>query len=382
MFLAAVTGTNGKTSTVEFTRQILHAAGHRACSYGTLGLIDGERRDESARMGVGEAAAHRFIRSLARKGMEAVAFEAYSHPLRAGLLDCLKPDAAAFTSFSRDHLDIHRDRQAYFAAKRRLFADILPPGKTAVLNADIPEGEKLRAVCDERGISVLTFGRHPQADLRMVDLQPRYRNTEATLSLGGHRFCGELALTGDFMVANILCAAGLSLAAGVEPAEIIDTLPALRSPPGRVEWIGAHRGADIFVDYAHTPAALRAVLCALRKRTDGRLLLLFGCGGNRDRGKRRQMGAVAQKLADLVFITDDNPRDEEPAAIRRQIATFCPRGREVAGRRQALVDSLSLLMPGDTLLVAGKGHERQQTIGHEILAFSDRKAILELMAQE
>lgn len=382
MIVTAVTGTNGKTSTVEFVRQIFQLSGYRAASFGTLGLITDQWRDPSPPISVGKHAMPAFLGVLEGRGVEAVAFEAFSSALESGLLDLLNPHVAAFTNFSRDHLDHHGTMKEYFRAKQRLFENVMQPGSAAVLNADAPESREIQSICKKRRLDVFTYGRTAGADFRLLDAEPLQDGTSITIAFRGRTYHSNLDALGRMMLSNALCALASACAAGVNTEQAIDALPALRSPVGRVERIAIHEGAEIYVDYAHTPAALAALLHTLRARRPKRLILVFGCGGGRDRGKRYLMGEFAHALADIVFITDDNPRNEDPTGIRADILRACPNATDVPQRREAISQAVGMLRSGDLLVIAGKGHEEHQIVGKDTFSFSDREVIQKEIAQQ
>ncbi len=381
--VVAVTGTNGKTSTALFAEQIWSTLGRRAASLGTLGLrMDGLERP--GRLTTPDPVPlHETLSEIAGHGITRLAMEASSHGLALHRLDGVRVQAAGFTNLSRDHLDFHGSMSAYFEAKARLFDEVLLPAGTAVLNADAPEADALSQRALRAGRRVLTYGR-TATDLRIIDAEPRAGGTRLSLTGLGLSRTVDLPLTGAFQALNALCALGLVLAADeVDPADAIDALACLRSVPGRLERVGEHpAGAAIYVDYAHTPDALAAALAALRAHTAGRLVLVFGCGGDRDPGKRGEMGAIAARLADRVIVTDDNPRSEAPEAIRAAVLVACPGGREIGDRAEAIAAAIGELTPGDTLLVAGKGHERGQIIGDAVRPFDDRETVRDLLVRQ
>jgi UDP-N-acetylmuramoyl-L-alanyl-D-glutamate--2,6-diaminopimelate ligase len=369
--IAAVTGTNGKTSVVHFTREIWAALGHRAASLGTLGLVTGEERRPGALTTPDPVALHRDLAALAGRGIEHVAIEASSHGLDQFRLDGIEVAAAAFTNLTRDHLDYHGDMARYRAAKDRLLTVLLRPGATAVLNRDSGEFPRLQALCLARGHPVIGYGGAPAADLRLVASEPAGIGQRLLLDILGRRRKLLLPLAGQFQAHNALAALGLAIAAGmpVEPAAA--ALAGLSGVPGRMQFVAECRGAAIVVDYAHTPDALATVLRGLRPHAKGKLAVLFGAGGDRDPGKRPMMGQAAARLADRVYVTDDNPRSEAPAAIRRAILAAAPGAVDIGDRQQAIAVAIGELGPGDVLVVAGKGHETGQIVGDEILPFDD-----------
>lgn len=375
----AVTGTDGKTSTADFTRQLAQQLGYPAASIGTLGLrspFDNLNRDFPANNTSPEPILlHRTLDALAQHGCDAIAIETSSHGLDQKRADGMKFTAAAFTNFGRDHLDYHHTLENYFAAKARLFDTVLAPGSHAVLNADDAQVMTLQTVCAARGIHVTTFGMHAQADYQIMALKPHVGGLDATLVVCGVTHHISLPLYGSFQLSNMLCAMGVLAAAGVSEEKIIGLLPNLQGVPGRLEKIATHQGAAVFVDYAHTPAALEKILTILRSHTTGKLHVVFGCGGDRDRGKRPEMGAVAARLADQVVVTDDNPRSEDPASIRAAILAGAPKATDMGDRAQAIAHAMQQLHTGDVLVVAGKGHETTQTIGSKVIPFSDSEHI-------
>jgi UDP-N-acetylmuramoyl-L-alanyl-D-glutamate--2,6-diaminopimelate ligase len=381
--MVAVTGTNGKTSVTVFTRQIWRHLGLRAASLGTIGIIGPDFAQPGALTTPDPVTLHRELNVLARSGIDHVAIEASSHGLDQCRLDGLELGAAAFTNLTRDHLDYHRDMEAYFAAKARLFTELLPPDGTAVLNADSAEAARLGQLCRQRGQTVLTFGNAVGADLRLVAARPLDTGQELRLEVFGERRDLVLPLVGAFQASNALAALGLAIATGAPAEHALDALPRLSGAPGRLQHVATHgNGAPVIVDYAHTPDALATVLGTLRAHCRGRLVVVFGCGGDRDSGKRPEMGAIAQRLADRVIVTDDNPRSEDPAAIRRAILARCPEAEEIGDRARAIRRGLALLEAGDLLLIAGKGHESGQIVAGITHPFDDaviaREAAIEL----
>jgi UDP-N-acetylmuramoyl-L-alanyl-D-glutamate--2,6-diaminopimelate ligase len=378
--IAAVTGTNGKTSVVEFLRQIWTMLGQPAASLGTLGLVTSGNRRPGTLTTPDPVGLHRDLAALARQGIEHVAIEASSHGLAQYRLDGLSIAAAAFTNLTRDHLDYHGDMTRYWAAKERLFSELLVPGGAAVLNTDSSEFSRLAALCRERALTILGYGTDRAADLRLVDRQPRAGGQGVVLEIFGRRHELALPLVGEFQAMNVLAALGLALAIGAPVAPALETLASLAGPPGRLQFIAEHSGGGaVVVDYAHTPDALATVLAALRPHVGGRLVVLFGCGGNRDPGKRALMGRAAAGWADRVYVTDDNPRDEEPAAIRRAVLDAAPDAYEIGDRRLAVEAAIAGLDPGDLLLIAGKGHETGQIVAGRILPFDDAALVREIV---
>jgi UDP-N-acetylmuramoyl-L-alanyl-D-glutamate--2,6-diaminopimelate ligase len=369
--IAAVTGTSGKTSVASFTRQLWQATGRQAASLGTLGLVAPHKTRKGALTTPDPVALHADLAELAQAGIDHVAMEASSHGLDQCRLDGVKLAAAAFTNLSRDHLDYHATMAAYFAAKRRLFDTLLPSGAVAVLNADIPEYEALRAVCKERHHRVLSFGR-AGADLKLVSAEPVPQGQKLVVNVLGISRTLVLPLAGTFQAANMLAALGLAIGGGVPAFAALDAVAALEGVPGRLQLAGSTKdGAAVFVDYAHKPDALATVLAALRPHATGRLVVVFGCGGDRDVGKRPIMGKIAVENADRAIVTDDNPRSEDPASIRKAILAAAPGALEIASRADAIRMAVSELAAGDVLVIAGKGHEQGQIVGDTVLPFDD-----------
>lgn len=377
--IVAITGTSGKTSVSVFVRQIWQALGYRAASLGTIGLVAPSSVSYGALTTPDPVTLHETLAQLAVDGVTHLALEASSHGLDQRRLDGLDLAAAAFTNLSRDHLDYHADLDAYLAAKLRLFEVVLPPGRPAVIDADSTVAERVEAACRARGLDVLTVGRRGAA-LRLLEARQEDLSTRLTLEHAGRSVSLRLPLAGEFQVQNALVAAGLAVATGGVPEAVFAALERLEGVPGRLELVGSYREAPIFVDYAHKPDALDKVLRSLRPLTKGRLITVFGCGGDRDRGKRPIMGELAARLADVVIVTDDNPRSEAPAAIRHAILEGAARVadanlREIGDRGTAIVEAIALLAPGDALLIAGKGHETGQIVGDKVLPFSDQQSV-------
>jgi len=375
--MAAVTGTNGKTSVAHFTQQIWTACGRRAASMGTLGLRLPDGTTRPTLTTPDPVTLHADLATLADAGVTHCILEASSHGLDQHRLDGVRLSAAAFTNLSRDHLDYHGTEERYLAAKRRLFADLLDSDGTAVLNADVAEYAAFAAVARGR---VVSYGRGG-VDIRLDDLRPTESGLDVTAAFFGQPVSLHLDLPGAFQAANALCAAGLAVACGESPAGVLEALRKLRGVPGRLQLAGNHpSGAAVFIDYAHTPDALANVLHALRPHAGGRLVVVFGCGGDRDRGKRPMMGKIAADLADLAIVTDDNPRSEPADAIRAEIMAAASRATEIGDRAEAIRHAVGLLAAGDVLVVAGKGHETGQIVGNTVLPFDDLLIAREALA--
>ena len=373
--IAGVTGTNGKTSVAHFTREIWQTLGRKSASLGTLGWVTGAERRPGALTTPDPVALHRTLSELAEGGVDCAAIEASSHGLAQFRLDGIEFAAAAFTNLTRDHLDYHGDMESYRAAKERLFTALLAPGGTAVLNADSPEFAHFNVLMADRGRKVVAYGTDAAADLRLVGRETRHDGQRVSISLFGMLHRVELKLIGEFQAMNVLAALGLTIATGSDVAKAAAALDALTTVPGRMQFIGEvsfkEGAAAVFVDYAHTPDALRTVLTAARPHASGKLAVVFGAGGDRDPGKRPMMGQACADTADLLYVTDDNPRSEDPAAIRRAILAAAPGAVEIGDRREAIFAATAALRPGDVLVIAGKGHETGQIVGRETLPFDD-----------
>ncbi len=370
--IAAVTGTNGKTSVAHFLRQIWQTAGHNAASLGTLGIQSNSVAESGNLTTPDPVTLHQHLADLQAHDVDHLAMEASSHGLDQCRLDGVKLRAAGFTNLSRDHLDYHGTMDSYLAAKLRLFADVMAPGGTAVINADIPECSAIVSACKKRGHTILTYG-HKGTDLRLTSVEVDAAGQLVTAEIQECVAKFTLPLVGSFQVMNALCAAGLALATDVSAEQVTDALAHLHGVPGRLEHVGNRRnGARVYVDYAHTPSALTTALQALRSHTQNHLAVVFGAGGDRDAGKRILMGQAAKADADRIYVTDDNPRTEDAASIRQAILEGCPGAVEIADREDAIGQAVTDLEPGDVLLVAGKGHESGQIIGDTTVPFDDR----------
>lgn len=372
--IAAVTGTNGKTSVVTFLRQIWVGLGRKAASAGTLGIVAQGFENRKSLTTPDPVELHRNLRDLARFGVDRLALEASSHGLSQHRLDGVKVSIAGFTNLTRDHLDYHGSMDAYLATKLRLFTDIIAADGTAVINADGEFAAAVETACRDRGLKVMTYGESGN-DVRLDASEVVADGYRLDITVAGKTSPVQLPLIGGFQVSNALSALTLAVASGEDADACIEQLEQLKGAPGRVQLVGHHPlGAPVFVDYAHTPDALNSILEGLRPHTDGRLHVVFGCGGDRDTGKRPEMGAIAGKAADVVFVTDDNPRTEDPADIRREILAAVPPvpgATEIADREEAIIAAVNGLQAGDVLVVAGKGHEKGQVIGTEVRPFDD-----------
>jgi UDP-N-acetylmuramoyl-L-alanyl-D-glutamate--2,6-diaminopimelate ligase len=372
--IAAVTGTSGKTSVAAFTRQIWSALGFSAASIGTIGVVSPRGETYGSLTTPDPVALHRSLDALAGDGVTHLAIEASSHGLDQFRLDGLRIAAGGFTNITRDHLDYHQSFEAYFAAKLRLFEALLDRGSAAVIDVDHDHADAVLAAAKARGLSILSVGRSGTG-IRLVEAKIDGFAQTLRLEHGGKSFQVRLPLVGEFQVENALVAAGLAIATGSDAAAVFAALENLKGAKGRLELVGSNHGAPIFVDYAHKPDALAKALDALRPYVTGRLAVVFGAGGDRDRGKRPLMGAIAAEKADRVVVTDDNPRSEDAAAIRAAILAAAPGAAEIGDRREAIRSAIAELRRGDVLLIAGKGHETGQIIGDRIVPFSDHEAV-------
>jgi len=378
--IAAVTGTSGKTSVAAFTRQIWTALGHKAASIGTVGIVAPGGEVYGSLTTPDPVRLHTDLDRLAGEGVTHLALEASSHGLDQHRLDGVTIAAAGFTNLSRDHLDYHPTEEAYLAAKLRLFSELLVPGGVAVIAADHEVSGAVIAACHARDVEVMTVGASGDA-IRLLENEPDGFSQRLTLAHEGRTYTVPLPLAGAFQVENALVAAGLAIATGGAPEAVFSALGKLAGAKGRLERIGVFRGAPVFIDYAHKPDALVKALEALRPYVRRRLVVVFGCGGDRDAGKRPLMGEIAARLADTVIVTDDNPRSEDPAAIRRAILAAAPGATEIGDRAAAIRAAVDGLADGDVLLVAGKGHETGQIVGDAVLPFSDHEAVLAAVKQ-
>ncbi len=382
--IVAITGTDGKTSTAEFCRQLLEMGGHKAATLGTLGLnsLHYSAPEGFPNTTPDPVVLHEHLRSLALAGVEHVAMEASSHGLHQYRLEGVVPEAGVFTTFGADHGDYHPTTEEYFAAKARLFRQLLPEGARAVLNREDEAVYALAPECTARKLEVVEFGRKAK-EFCIEKSIPTAEGLSASLWVRGKFWEGTLPLYGGFQLMNVLAAAG-AIWPYLGHEAFFEALPQLSGVRGRLEKVAElPHGMPVFVDYAHTAQALKGILLALRPHTAGHLIVVFGCGGDRDRSKRPQMGRIASQLADLAVVTDDNPRSEDPAAIRAEIMVACPGAKEIGDREEAIQYALRCMHEGDVLLVAGKGHETTQTIGNKVLFFNDaeviRKNIMEII---
>ena len=380
--IVAVTGTSGKSSVADFTRQLFAVLGYKSASLGTLGVITSDGAAYGSLTTPDPISLHQTLDRLAQDGVSRLAMEASSHGIDQRRLDGVRLDAAGFTNLGRDHLDYHGTTEAYAAAKLRLFETLLPGDAPAIINADGPFADVFLRGVQARGLKLLTTGSAGET-LRLIEARPEGFRQALTIAAFGQSFETDLPLLGAFQVENALLAAGLVLAVEGEgrAAEVLEGFRGLKGVKGRLEQVGEADGALCIVDYAHKPDALAHVLDALRPFTLGQLICLVGCGGDRDRGKRPLMGRIAAEKADVVIVTDDNPRSEDPAAIRAEVMKGAPGAREIGDRALAIRTAVNELRPGDVLLVAGKGHETGQIIGDRTLPFSDHDEVLKALAE-
>ena len=375
----AVTGTSGKTSVAEFTRQIFAHCGRSAASLGTIGVVKPDGAQYGSLTTPDPVTLSETLAGLALEGITHLALEASSHGLDQHRLDGVRLTAAAFTNLGRDHMDYHPSMEHYLGAKLRLFTELLEPGRPAVINLDGERAGDVARAAGERGLRLITVGRRGD-DVVLHDVAREGYSQVLRVTHGGCDYAVRLPLIGDYQVENALTAAGLALAAGEEPSNVFAALSHLQGVKGRLEVIGEARGGLALVDYAHKPEALAAALQACRPFVTGKLICVFGCGGDRDKGKRPIMGQIAAEQADVVIVTDDNPRTEAPAAIRAEICAGVPDAREIGDRREAIRTAVSLMGTGDVVLVAGKGHETGQLVGDQVLPFSDQDELKAALA--
>ena len=369
--MVAVTGTNGKTSVATFTRQTWAALGHEAINIGTTG-IEGAWSAPSGHTTPDPVTLQKLLAAAAGAGVTHAAMEASSHGIDQRRLDGVRLKAAGFTNLTQDHLDYHGTMEAYFEAKAQLFTRLLPEDGVAVVNLDGAKGSEMAELALGRGLRVLTVGMGQGADLQIAATRPDATGQEVRYLWQGRAFQTRLQLIGGFQAENVAVAAGLAIAAGDAPEAVLAVLPRLTGVRGRMQLAATRKnGAAVYVDYAHTPDAIATALQALRPHVMGRIIIVFGAGGDRDRTKRPLMGAAARDHADVLYVTDDNPRTEDPALIRAAIRAACPEANEVGDRAEAILRAVDALLPGDALLIAGKGHESGQIVGTDIYPFDD-----------
>lgn len=375
-----VTGTNGKSSTVDFLRQIWTACGYKAASVGTLGAIGPSGRIDLGFTTPDPIALHATMQRLKAEGITHVAMESSSHALDQHRMHGVDLAAAGFSNLTQDHLDYHGDMDGYRAAKLKLFTELLPAGRPAIVNADAIEAPAFEAAAIARGLDLKLVGWRGDW-LKIAELWPKPASQRLDLRYEGRIHPVEIPLIGEFQALNAVMAAGFALSLGADRDAVFAAMAGLEPVNGRMEHVGATgSGAHVFVDYAHTPDGLDVLLRAARPHAPGRIVLVFGCGGNRDTTKRAKMGALAAKFADVVIVTDDNPRNEDPAAIRAEVLSGCPDALEIGDRGEAISTAVAMLQPGDALLIAGKGHETGQLVKGTVLPFSDQEAAIAAIA--
>lgn len=369
-FIAGVTGTNGKTSSVVFAAALWSMLGRRSGTIGTLGALAKGFERKLQHTTPEPVALHETLDAMAGAGVDHLAMEVSSHALAQFRADGVRFNAAAFTNITQDHLDFHADFADYFRAKKRLFLDLLPKSGVAVVNLDGEGGDDVESAVLARGVTVLTTGARGRT-LKLEALAPEAAGLHVRVAAGDRRLDLRLPLIGGFQAENALLAAGLAIASGERADAVLPLLERLPGVPGRMQRAADIGGAGVYVDYAHTPDAVATALSAIRPHAKGRVIVIIGAGGDRDRSKRPLMGAAAARGADAVIVTDDNPRSEDPAAIRREVLAGCPRAEEIADRGTAIAAGIAMLGNGDVLLIAGKGHETGQIVGKETLPFDD-----------
>lgn len=374
--ICAVTGTNGKTSIADFIRQTIHSCGKNAASIGTLGVIKNNLSPIVFPNTTPETVAlHQRLDTLAQEGFDFVAMEASSHGICEYRLGGIKIKVAGFTNLTLDHLDYHKTMDNYYKAKEMLFTELLEDGGTAVLNADSDVFERLNKACIQAGKKVISYG-YNGTDIKLLEELPTDNGQKLRLIFEGKERELFIPLAGNFQALNALCALGMASALTHDSEGIFQAMSRIKGAKGRLEYVGTTTsGGTVYVDYAHTPDALENVIEAMRPHTQNKLHVLFGCGGDRDNSKRPIMGRIAAEKADEVYISDDNPRTENPEEIRRQIMMGCPHAYNIAGREKAIQFAISKLGQGDVLIVAGKGHETGQYIMGKVYPFSDQETI-------
>ena len=370
--ISAVTGTNGKTSIADFTRQMMTFLGHHSASIGTIGVVSDVMENLETLTTPDSITLHQILNRLAKSGVDYVSMEASSVGIEQHRMDNIKIKTAGFTNLTQDHLDYHLDMQNYFNAKKLLFSHLLAEDGSAVLNADVEQFAELKSICEQRKITVWSYGKNGQ-ELKLQNTIPQLQGQIITISAFGQEHTINLPLIGHFQAMNVLCALGMvcALNNGFDK-KLLEILPKIKGACGRLDFMGSlPNGATVYVDYAHTPDALENVLKTMRHHTQNNLWVLFGCGGDRDKLKRPIMGEIAAQLADKVVITDDNPRTEDAAQIRREIMAKCPHAVEIGDRIKAIEYAISQLQSGDMLVLAGKSHETGQKIGDTTIPMSD-----------
>ncbi len=373
-YISAVTGTNGKTSVVNFLYEIWKQNNINGASFGTLGIKYKNVYKKTKLTTLDAITLHRELDNLKNKNINFLAMEASSHALEQKRMDKVKVKFALFTNLSRDHLDYHKDMKKYFSSKRRLFESLLDEKGKAVICIDDKYGKKIKNICDSKKITNITYGYGKQCDWRIIDVNRLLKNTTVTIKNENNQYRFKCKLIAEYEIENLVGAIILAKLNGLKINKILENTERIKKSKGRLKKISIRtKTLSIYIDYAHTPEALKKSLVALRLilKINARLVLVFGCGGERDKGKRKMMGTVAEKFADIVFITDDNPRNEDPASIRNEIATYCKKSINVDGRKKAISKAISIMKKNDILLIAGKGHEKTQEIKGKVSLFDD-----------
>ena len=370
----AVTGTNGKSSTVDIVRQIWINSGINAASIGTLGIITKDSEIKGSLTSPGAVALHHIFNGLKNKSIQNISMEASSHGLSQHRVDNVKFSVCAFTNFTQDHLDYHKTFENYWLAKERLFSELC--GDFFVVNSDDTMSERIEKIALEKNIKYISYGKKSN-QIKLISVREIDQYQKVKILFFGKEIEFNLSLAGNFQVYNSLCAMGICYATGISIESICNSLKRLKPINGRLELVAQYNKANVYVDYAHTPDALKNAMLSLRKHTQNKLVIVFGCGGDRDKDKRYLMGKIAKKFADFVIVTDDNPRNENPNKIRKMILEGCPEAEEIEDRKEAIKFAIHQLRPGDILLVAGKGHEDYQILEKGTIHFSDREIILD-----
>ena len=377
--ICAITGTNGKTSTINFLHQIWNLMNLKAASIGTLGVIKNKQIQDTNITTPDPVLLHKTLQELYYEDVSHVAIEASSHGLSQHRVDSVNIKAAGFTNISQDHLDYHKNMQEYFNSKKRLFTEILSNDGCSVVCVDTSEGKELSKIINKSGRDVMEIGKYANS-LNLKKLISTDKGIKMNFHYDGEEFFIPIKVEGYFQATNILCAAGLAIASGSPSDKVFTTLKDLLPIMGRFEFCGYNKlNAKIYVDYAHTPDALASALISLRNLTKGKIILIFGCGGSRDKYKRPIMGEIAKKFADIIIITDDNPRNEDPKKIRKDIIKSCLSFTEIPDREEAISKAISIAKDGDSILIAGKGHEKFQIIENKKFPFSDQKIVKDII---
>lgn len=375
--IAVVTGTNGKSSTVDMFRQIANNLGISTASIGTLGVIakDYSKKSTKHLTSPGSIELNKILHNLTGK-VRNIAMEASSHGIEQKRIASLNFTVCGFTNFSEEHLDYHKTMENYWQAKSLLFSDLASESAKFVVNADCDKSQDIEKIASSRNIKCLSYGRKGR-DFRILGIDTVGTHQHVVFEHNGCKHAYDLPLMGEFQVYNSLCALGMCYCCGMNVEDIIGVMKKMQPISGRLELVASKNGSNIFIDYAHTPAALQSAILALKK--SGPVTVVFGCGGDRDKQKRKVMGQLAEKYADEVIVTDDNPRTENPEEIRKSIMEGCPHAAEISDRKEAICYALDKLRSGYSLLIAGKGHEDYQIVGDKTVHFSDKEVILEHM---